>query len=97
MNERPECFVHEMRESGLLYETDPTPSSYRLEVSRYNDYEPSLSLEPNFMIDRPLTSLEEVIDPPLTSLPLVAPCLSSTPRGTTKGVLSLFFPPFPLP
>jgi len=41
------------------------------------------------MIDLPLTSLEEVIDPPLTSLPLVAPSLSSTPRDTTEGVLRL--------
>jgi len=48
------------------------------------------------MIDSPLTGLGEVIDPPLTSLPLVAPSLPSTPRDTTEGVLSLLVSLLPL-
>ena len=87
MNEQHECFVGKMRECGLLHATDPSPSSSRLEVSIYNDYESSLPLEPTFMIDSPLSDPEEVIDPPLTSLPFVTSSLSSTPRDTTESVL----------
>ena len=39
MNERLECFVGKMGETGLLHETDPSPSSPRLEVSLFDDYE----------------------------------------------------------
>jgi len=56
-----------MRKCGLLRETDRSPSSPRLEVSLYDDYMPSLPREPTFMVDSPLTGLQEVIDPPLTS------------------------------
>ena len=66
-----------------MYEIDPSPSSPRLEVSLCDDYESSLPLEPDFMVDSPLTGLEEVIDPPLTSLPFIALSLSA-----------LFSPPF---
>ena len=88
MNEKHECFIGEMREFSLLDETDPGPSSARLEVSLYDDHESSFPLEPNFMINSPLTGLTEVIDPPLTSLPIVALSLPSTTRDTTEGVLS---------
>ena len=64
MNERHQCFVGKMRECGLLHETDPSSSSPRLEISLYDDYESSLSLEPDFMAHTPLSGLEEVIDPP---------------------------------
>ena len=94
MNEQHECFVGKMRECGLLHVTDPSPSSFRLEVSIYDDYESSLPLEPTFMTDSPLSDPEEVIDSPLTSLPFVALSLSSTHRDTIDGVLCLLF--FPL-
>ena len=96
MNERHECFVGKMRECGLLHGTDPSPSSPRLKVSLYDDCESSLSLEPDFVVDSPFTSLKEVIDPPLTSLPFIVPSLSSTLRDTTDGVLRLLSSPFPL-
>ena len=60
MNERHEHFVSEMREFGLLYETDPSLPIPRLESSLYNDYESSLPLESNIVDDAPLTDLEEV-------------------------------------
>jgi len=85
-----------MRECGLLHVTEPSPSSPRLEVSLYDDYESSLPLETNLMVDTPLTSLEEVIDPPLTSLSFVASSLSSTSRDTIEGVLSLITSHLPL-
>ena len=67
-----------------------------LRLGLYDDYESSIHLEPNFMVDSCLIGLEEVIDPPLTSLPFVAPSLPSTPRDTTEGVLCLFSSPLPL-
>jgi len=73
-----------------LDEIDPSPSSPRLLVSLYHDYESSLPLEYNFMVNTPLIGLEEVSDPPLTSLPFIAPPLSSTPRDTTEGALLLY-------
>ena len=85
-----------MRECNLLHKTDPSPSSPRLEVSLYDDCKSSFPLEPDFVVDLPLTNLEEVINPLLTSLPFVAPSLSSTPRDTTKGVLCLLSFPLPL-
>ena len=45
MNERHEHFVSEMREFGLLHETNPCLSIPRLESSLYDDYESSLLLE----------------------------------------------------
>jgi len=79
-----------------LHETDPSPSSPRLEVSLYDDYESSLPLEPDFMADSPLTSLGEVIVHSLTFLPFVALSLPSTLRDPTEGVLHLLSS-FPLP
>ena len=73
----------------LLHDTDPSPSSPRLVVSLYDDYESSLPPKPDFIAHTPLTSVKEVIDPPF-----IAPSLSSTPRDTIKGVLSTFFSPY---
>jgi len=67
-----------MREFSLLYETDPSMPIPRLESSLYDDYESSLTLESNVVDDAPLTDLEKVFDPPLTSLTLVTPSFSST-------------------
>jgi len=47
MNERHEYFVSEMREFGLLDETDPSLPIARLESSLYDDYESSLPLKSN--------------------------------------------------
>jgi len=85
MNERHEHFVSEMREFGLLHETDPSLPISRLESSLYDDYKSSLPLESNIVDDAPLTDLEEVFDPPLSYLPLVAPSCSSTPIVTTTS------------
>ena len=63
MNERYEHFISEMREFGLLYETDPSPPFPRLESSLYGNFESSLPLESNVVNDAPLTNLEEVFDP----------------------------------
>ena len=84
-----------MRECGLLHETNPSPSSPRLEVSLYDDYKSSLPSKSDFMVALSLTTLEEVIDPHLTSLPFVAPSLSSTPRDTTVVILHLLSSPIP--
>jgi len=54
INERDEHYVSEMREFGLLCETDPNLPILRLESSLYDDYEPSLSLESNVVDDAPL-------------------------------------------
>jgi len=82
MNERHENFIREMREFGLFYETNPSLPIPRLESSLYDDYESSLPLESNVVNDASLTDLEEVFDPPLTSLPLVSPSFSGTPVAT---------------
>ena len=95
MKEQYECFLGEMRECSLLLETDPSPSSPRLEFSLYDDYEFSLPLEPNITVDSPLIGLEKVTDPPLLSSPFVTTPLSSTPRNSTEGVLSLLSPTLP--
>jgi len=72
INERHKHFVNEMREFRLLHEIDIGLPIPRLEFSLYDDYESSLPPESNVVDDAPLTNLEEVVDPPLTSLPLVA-------------------------
>ena len=77
MNEQHEHF--EKREFGLLRETDPSLPVPKLECNLYDDYESCLPLESNFVDDAPLTDLEEVFDPPLTSSPLVAPSFLAIP------------------
>jgi len=58
MNKWHEHFVNEMREFGLLHETDSSLPIPRLEYSLYDDYESSLHLESNVVDDAPLTDLE---------------------------------------
>jgi len=89
-------FVSEMREFGLLHETDLSLPISRLESSLYDDYKSSLPLESNIVDDAPLTDLEEVFDPPLTYSPLVAPSCSSTSIVTTISDSTLLDSPFPL-
>ena len=94
-NEKHIHFVNEMRECGLLYRTDPSLPFCRLEASLYHDYESSLPLESNVVDDAPLIDLEEVFDPPLTSLPFVTLSFSTTPVATVSD-LSLLASPLPL-
>jgi len=79
MNERHGHFVSEMREFGLLHEPNCSLPIPRLQCSLCDGYESSLLLECNVVDDAPFTDLEEVFDPPWTSLTLVAPSISSTP------------------
>jgi len=85
MNEHHEHIVSEMKEFGLLHETDLSLPILRLESSLYDDYESFHSLESNVVDDASLTELEEVFDPPLTSLPLVALPIASTPVTTSSS------------
>jgi len=93
MHEQHTRFVSEMRECGLLYETDPNLTSTRLEVSLYEDCESSLPLESSFVDDIPYTDLEEAPDPPLTSSSLLALSSTSTPIGITVNALTLHASP----
>ena len=88
MNERREHFVSEMREFSLLPETNPSLPIPRLKSSLYDDCESFLPLESNVFDDAPSTNLEEVFNPPLTSLPYVAPFFSSTPVATSVSNLT---------
>ena len=85
-----------MREFGLLHETNPNLPIPRLESSLHNDYESSLFLEFNVVDDEPMTNLEEVLGPPLTSLSLVAPSLPSTPVATSVSDSTFLASPVPL-
>ena len=93
MNKRCEHFVSEMREFGLLHDTDPSLPIPRLESSLYDDCEYSLPLESNIVDDTPLINLEEVFDPPLTSLLLIAPSFSSIPIATSVSDSTLLASP----
>jgi len=73
MNEQHTHFVSEMRKCGLLHETDPSLPFPQLESTLYEDCKSSLSLDSNVVDDASLTDLEEVFDPPLTSLSFAAP------------------------
>jgi len=85
-----------MREFDLFSETDPSLSFPRLKDSPYDDCESFLPLEPNVVNDALLTDLEEVFDPPSTSLPFVAPSFFSTPMDTSVSKLTLLTSPLPL-
>jgi len=85
-----------MREFGLLHETDPSLPIPRLESSLYDDYESFLPLESNIIDDAPLTNLEEVLNPPLTYSPLIAPSSSGSPLVTSTTDPTLLDSPFPL-
>jgi len=82
MNERHEHFVSEMRECGLLHETGPSLPFPRLESSLYDNCESTLPLESLVIDDTRSIELEEVFEPPLTTLPLITPFFSSTPIAT---------------
>jgi len=79
-----------------LYETDPSLPIPRLESSLYDHYGSSLPLESDVVDDTPSTDLEDVLGPPLTSLPLVAPSFSSTPIATNVSDFTLLASPLPL-
>jgi len=83
-----------MREFGLLHETDYSLPFPRLEASLYDDCESFLPLEFNVIDDATLTDLEEVVDPPLTLLPFVAPSFYSTHMDTSVSDLTLLTSPF---
>jgi len=85
IKEQQEHFVSEIREFGLLHETDSSLPIPRLECSLYDDYGSSLPLESNVVDDAPLPDAEEVFHPPLTSIPFVAPSFSSTPIATSDS------------
>ena len=55
----------------------------------YDDCESSLPLESDFVVDAPLTDLEKIFDPSLTSLPFVALSSSTTPIDSTVSDLPL--------
>jgi len=85
-----------MWEFGVLHETDPSLPIPKLEFSLYDDYESFLPLETNVVDDAPLIDLEEMFNPPLTSVPLVAPSFSSSPVATRVIDLTLLASPLPL-
>ena len=93
MKEQQDHFVSEMREFSLLHKIDPSLPIPRLESSLHDDYASFLSLESNIVDGAPLKDLEEVFDPPLPFLPLVAPSFSSTPEAT--GVSDRPYLPLP--
>jgi len=93
MNEQHTHFDTEMRECGLLHETDPSLSFPRLEASLYDDCESFLPLESDVVDDATLTDLEEVFDPPLTSFSFVTPSFSCTPMDTSVSDLTFVVSP----
>ena len=77
-------FVNAQREYDLSPETDLSSSAPRLDVNLCDDGASFPPLE---------SGLEDVLDPPLTTSPLVAPSLPSTLKDNTMTYLD---PPFPL-
>ena len=73
INEQHEHFVSEVREFGLLCETEPSLAFLRFEASLYDDCEYFLLLKSNFINYAFSTSLEDVFELPLTSFLYVAP------------------------
>ena len=87
IDEQNAKFENSLREYDLSHEADLRFSSARLDVNMCDD---GMSFPP------PESGLEEVLDPPLTISPIVAPSSLSTPRDTTEGALSLTISPLPL-
>jgi len=85
-----------MREYDLLHQTDPSLPILKLKSSLYDDYESFLPLESNIADDAPLSYPQEVFDPPLSTLPLVAPSFSSSPVATSVNDSILLASPLPL-
>ena len=77
-------FVNAQREYDLSPETDLSSSAPRLDVNLCDDGASFPPLE---------SGLEDVLDPPLTTSPLVAPSLPSTLKDNAMTYLD---PPFPL-
>jgi len=96
INKQHMPFISKIRECCLLYEINPSLPFARLEASLHDDYESCPSLKCNVVDDAPLTDLDEAYDPPLTSLPFVAPSFSSTPMDTSVSELTLHASPLPL-
>ena len=92
MNERHGQFVCEMKEFGLLHETNRNLPFYRLEASLYDDCESSRPLKSNVVDGSPLTNLEEVFDPRLTSLPFVTASFFGTPMNTRVSTPRPYLP-----
>ena len=63
MDERHKHFISEMRECGLLHETNSSLPFLIFEASLYVDYESSHALESNFGDNASLIYLEEAFDP----------------------------------
>ena len=64
----------------VVAQTDPSLPFLRLEASVYDDCESSLLLESNVFVNTPVTYLEEMLDPPLMSLPLVTLSFLAPPQ-----------------
>ena len=77
-----------------MYETNPSLSSLKVSTNFCDYCDSYLPIEPDSTIDTPLTDLEEVFNPPLTSLTFVVPSFSSTPIVTIVSNLTLFASPF---
>ena len=58
-------------------------------LNLHDNYESSILLELNVVNDAPLTGLQEMFDPPLTSLLTVAPSFLNTPMDTSVSNLPL--------
>jgi len=58
-------------------------------LNLHDNYESSIPLELNVVNDAPLTDLQEMFDPPLTSLPTVASSFLNTPMDTSVSDLPL--------
>ena len=87
MNEQQVKLANCMREYDLSHETDLRVNFSELDVNLCDDGASSLTLE---------SGLEEVLDPPLTTLPLVAPSPPSILRDYTPLCMTYPNPPFHL-
>jgi len=87
MNEQQGELANCMREYGLSHETDLRVNFSELDVNLCDDGASSLTLE---------SGLEEVLGPPLATLPLVAPYLPSILRDYTPLCMTRPNPPLPL-
>jgi len=80
-------FANKMRDYDRSYETDLRFSSPKLDVNLYD----------NGVSFPPLESgLEEVLDPPLTTLPIIVPSSPSTFRNNTAFIMTISDTPSPL-
>lgn len=87
MNEQQIQFAKKMREYDLTNETDLRFSSPRLNVNMCDDGASFPPLE---------SELREILDPPLTTLPIVAPSSLSTFRNNTVFIMTFLNRPSPL-